>query len=67
MEDGMDEYLNRDVKAHLSETKISKTADELTEAVRSHLAKKDKTSVQHNKLSTIFTISGETGFLPRFL
>ena len=46
MEDGMDEYLNRDVKAHLSETKISKTADELTEAVRSHLAKKDKTSIK---------------------
>lgn len=37
-----DEYLNRDVKAHLSETKISKTADELTETVRLHLTKKTK-------------------------
>ena len=41
-----DEYLNRDVKAHLAETKISKTADELTEAVRSHLSKKDKASIK---------------------
>ena len=41
-----DESLNRDVKAHLAETKISKTADELTEAVRSHLSKKDKASIK---------------------
>lgn len=41
-----DEYLNRDIKAHLSETKISKTADELTETVRLHLAKKDKASIK---------------------
>lgn len=41
-----DEYLNRDVKAHLSETKISKTVDELTETVRSHLEKKDKASIK---------------------
>lgn len=41
-----DEYLNRDVKAHLSETKISKTADELTETVRLHLTKKDKASIK---------------------
>ena len=41
-----DEYLNRDVKAHLLETKISKTADELTETVRLHLTKKDKASIK---------------------
>lgn len=35
-----DEYLNRDVKAHLSETKVPKTADELTRAVQTHLEKK---------------------------
>ena len=41
-----DEYLNRDVKAHLSETKVPKTADELTRAVQTHLEKKDKASVK---------------------
>ncbi len=36
----------RDVKAHLAETKISKTADELTEAIRVHLTKKDKAFIK---------------------
>jgi len=41
-----DEYLNRDVKAHLSETKVPKTADELTRTVQTHLEKKDPASVK---------------------